>query len=640
MSIARRCALLGTGLFVACAATAAHAAPGIDDFAVEADFRAPSLSPGGTRIAYVTRMDGIRALVMLDLAEQRLKPLMAATVDTFDVAWCRFKTDDRLLCSMRGTAFEDGQPYAVSRLVSVDATSATRPEVLFQGSRKGGAQFHDRILDWQPQDPQRVLIQIAADQYTIFPGVHALDVVTGKLKQVQGSRAPILSWSVDRHGVVRFGAGRDASGLTYITRDSADAPWRTLASWKVGKGEFDVVGIGPIPGTLLVSADHNGRAAIFEMDLTEKNDRQLLFSNVDVDVEEPIYWPTDGRIVGFEFATERRKRRVFDGEAASIYAAIDKALPDTDNSIVDASRDGQQLLIRAESDVRSNDYLLLNRGNMQMARLGIGNPAMSEAVLSPMKPVRIKAPDGAVLPGYLTLPRGAGDRKLPMVVYPHGGPHARDYWGFDDMVQFFASRGYAVLQVNFRGSVGYGHEWYTAGLRNWGTVMVDDITAATRWAVAEGIADPSRLCIVGWSYGGYAALMSAVREPDLYRCVGSIAGVSDLKSLVIQESRFYGGRQVVDHFVGTDSDELKAGSPLRAAEKIKAPVLLVHGDDDIQVMASHSRRMARALDGAGRKHDLVVIEDGNHSLRRFEWRKELLTKLEAFLASHNPAGPK
>jgi dipeptidyl aminopeptidase/acylaminoacyl peptidase len=222
-----------------------------------------------------------------------------------------------------------------------------------------------------------------------------------------------------------------------------------------------------------------------------------------------------------------------------------------------------------------------------------------------------------------------------MIVYPHGGPHVRDRWGFDEMVQFFASRGYAVLQVNYRGSTGYGYEWYDAGFQNWGTVMVDDITAATRWAIAEGIADPAHTCIVGWSYGGYAALMSAVREPDLYRCAVSIAGVSDLRTLANDGARFYGGRKTINRILGTDTDELKAGSPLRSPERIKVPILLVHGDDDIQVLVDHSKRMARALDGAKKKYELVIIKDGNHSLSRFEWRTTLLTKLESFLAANN-----
>jgi len=305
------------------------------------------------------------------------------------------------------------------------------------------------------------------------------------------------------------------------------------------------------------------------------------------------------------------------------------------NRVVDSSADGRKLLIASSKDVRPTEYYVLDLDVKKMLRVGSANPALASAQLAPMKPVKIKAPDGVMLPGYLTLPVGSDGKKVPMIVYPHGGPHVRDHWGFDEMVQFFASRGYAVLQVNYRGSTGYGTEWYEAGLQGWGTVMVDDITAATRWAIAEGIADPAHTSIVGWSYGGYAALMSAVREPDLYRCTVSIAGVSDLKALASDDSRFYGGRKAVNRILGTDTDELKAGSPMRSPEKIRIPVLLVHGDDDIQVLVDHSKRMARALDGAKKKYELVIIKDGNHSLSRFEWRQTLLTKLEAFLAANN-----
>jgi dipeptidyl aminopeptidase/acylaminoacyl peptidase len=461
--------------------------------------------------------------------------------------------------------------------------------------------------------------------------VWSLDVYTGRMKLVQRKRYPIMFWSTDREGVVRFGSGYDDRRSQYITRDSAESPWRTLARWQVGKDDFDAIGFGPSPGTLLVKADHNGRSAIFEMDLDEKSDRQLLFAHNEVDVGGTIYWPADGRIVGFTYETDRVHRMLIDDEAASIYGGIDELLPDAENYVIDASRDGERLLVESYRDVRPTEYHLVDLAAKKMRAVGSASPALADKAFAPMNPVKIRGPDGQALPGYLTVPLGSDGRNLPMVVYPHGGPYYRDSWGFDSIVQFMASRGYAVLQVNFRGSTGYGREWYEAGLRNWGTVMVDDITASTKWAIEEGIADPARVCIVGWSYGGYAALMSAVREPDLYGCVASIAGVSDLRALAAETRRFHGGRHRADHSIGSDSDELKAGSPLLAAEKIKAPVLLIHGDSDIQVLVDHSRRMARMLELNNKEHELMVLKEGNHSLSRYEWREQLLGKLEAFL---------
>jgi dipeptidyl aminopeptidase/acylaminoacyl peptidase len=633
MVTARRCGA-ACAVLVACASSGAFAMPSIADFSADTDFAAPALSPDGSLVAFVTRAQDARVLVVLDLAKRERRGLMSATVDTFEITWCSFKSNERLLCGMRGTQFSSGQPYAVTRLVAIDTSGKGKPKVLVQNGSNGAAQFQDRITDWLVNDPKHVLIQLA-EEFSIFPNVHSLDIYTGLTSVVQRARSPILYWTTDRAGVVRFGAGFDDSKSTFITRDSADASWRTLAKWELGENDFDAVGFGPTPGTLLVTAAHNGREAIFEMDLNEKSSRQLLFANGEVDVGGPIYWPADRRIVGFSYETDMPGRMVFDEHARSIFDAIDTVLPSANNRVVDSSTDGRKLLIASSKDVRPTDYHVLDLDEKKLRRVGSANPALAGAQLAPMKPVKIKGPDGVMLPGYLTLPVGSNGKKLPMVMYPHGGPHVRDRWGFDEMVQFFASRGYAVLQVNYRGSTGYGFEWYEAGLQGWGTVMVDDITAATRWAIAEGIADPAHVSIVGWSYGGYAALMSAVREPDLYRCSVSIAGVADLKALAREDSRFYGGRKAVARILGTDADELKAGSPLRSPEKIKIPVLLVHGDDDIQVLVDHSKRMARALDGAKKKHELVIIKDGNHSLSRFEWRQTLLTKLEGFLAANN-----
>ncbi|HLA73430.1 MAG TPA: S9 family peptidase [Steroidobacteraceae bacterium] len=618
-----------------CVAARAHAAPSIAEFAADTDFSYPTLSPDGSKVAFVTRVQELRVLVVLDLVKRERRAIMRATNDTFELTWCGFKTNERLLCGFSGTEFDGGQPYPVSRLVAIDVAGTGKPKVLVQNGNHGQSQFQDRIMDWQIDDPKHVYIQLTGDTDGPFPTVYALDVFSGLTSVVQRGRTPILRWSTDRKGVVRFGSGYDEKRSTYITRDSADDKWRTLGKWELGQDHFDVVGFGAAPGTLLVEASHNGRSAIFEMDLSEKSDRQLLFSNAEVDVGGPIYWPADHRIIGFSYATDRSKRMLFDEEAARIYDAIDVVIPNAENYVVDSSRDGKKLLIASQSDVRPSEYYVLDLTDRKLSRIGSANPALAKTPLAPMTSINIKAPDGRILPGYLTLPLGSGGKKVPTIVYPHGGPYARDGWGFDPMVQFMASRGYAVIQVNFRGSTGYGDEWYEAGLRNWGTVMVDDITAATKWAISEGIADPAHTCIVGWSYGGYAALMSAVREADLYKCVVSIAGVSDLRALANEERRFYGGRFRAKYSIGDDTDELKAGSPLRATEKIKAPVLLVHGDDDVQVAVDHSRRMARALDKEKKKHELVIIKDGNHSLSRYEWRETLLTKLEAFLAANN-----
>ena len=249
-----------------CFTAGAFAGPAIADFASQADSIYPSLSPDGQKIAFVTRVEGNRMLMVIDLEKRERRGLMNAITDSFEISYCQFKNDERLLCGFRGTEFFRGQPYTVSRLVAVDVSGKAKPRVLIQNGTEGGSQFQDQVLDWQRDDPKRVLIQLSGDGDP-FPTVHSLDVYTGLTYVVQRSRSAILDWTPDRKGAVRFGYGFDGRKHSYIARDSSDAPWRTLAKWEIGESDFSVVGFGVTPATLLVEASHNGRNAIFEMDL-------------------------------------------------------------------------------------------------------------------------------------------------------------------------------------------------------------------------------------------------------------------------------------------------------------------------------------------------------------------------------------
>lgn len=615
--------------------TAVPAAPPVSAFAADWDYGRPALSPDGQKIVYLGRSQGKRVVFLLDLAKKQRQMVIEGRFDKFDIRRCQFKNDERLLCRLSGTDFFHGQAYPVTRLISVDLTGQDKTKVLIQKSDYALSQYQDRIIDWRPDNPKSVLISLNNIDETSYPAVFALDVYSGLLspQPIVRSREPILSWWVDRAGEVRFGQGFNDREEVYVTRDPGESGWREFAKWKPGESEYDVVGFGPSPKTLLVSAYHEGRKAVFELDLA-KGQRQLLVSHPEVDVSEPLEWPLDGRLVGFEYYTDRRHREFFDTQAAQIHATADGSLPDSDNRVIGASKDGKRFLIAAERDTKPEQYYLYDADQKQMQRVASQNPELDGVELAPMKAVKIKGPGGVMLPGYLTLPVGSEGKNLPTIIYPHGGPHSRDTWGFDPVVQFLASRGYAVVQVNFRGSAGYGEEWYLAGYQKWGTVMVDDINASARWAIESGIANPKRMCIVGWSYGGYAALMGAIRDTSLYRCVVSIAGVSDLTSLEREGASFQGGRTRVRVTLGTDDDALKAGSPVRAADRVRAPVLLVHGEDDVVVVQDHAKRMAGLLKSNHRKHELVIIEDGDHSLSRAEWRQTLFSKMEAFLAEN------
>lgn len=616
---------------------AGAAAPAVDELASLADHGAVSLSLDGRRIAYTGRVGDQRALMVMDLEKRTNKAILAAEEDTFQIRWCRFKSDVRILCGLIGVGEFRGDPFPRTRLIAIDADGG-RFKVLVQRHSNALSQFQDDIIDWRSDDPKTVYVQLSPDgSNSPFPDVYALDVESGLKTMIQKQRYPIREWFADADGTVRYGGGCDEhQRCEYVTRATAKEPWQVLSRWQAyQQDDFSVLGFGPTGKTLLVTELHDDRLAVYQLDLADKAEKELVFAHPNVDVGGVINWPAgSSRVAGFWYTTDRTQREIFDGDAAAVYQLLDKSLPGSANAVVSSARGGKLLLVSAEKDVAPRAYYLLDLERKSLSRLGALMPDVPTDSFGTMKAVRIKARDGTALPGYLTLPPGKPAGKLPMVVYPHGGPHARDDWGFDPVVQLMVSRGYAVLQVNFRGSVGFGKAWYEAGLRKWGSVMVDDINASTHWAIDQGHADPARVCIVGWSFGGYAALMAGIHERTLYKCIGSIAGVADLKELRRQEWRFYGGAAAADAIIGSDLDDLAEASPLKSTRQILAPVLLVHGTSDIAVDVDQSRRMANALERVERLEELVLIEGGDHSLSRSAWRKTLYQKLDGFLGKY------
>ena len=336
------------------------------------------------------------------------------------------------------------------------------------------------------------------------------------------------------------------------------------------------------------------------------------------------------KIIGYTFIEDRSQIKYFDPEFAKLASALGKAIPH--QPLIDfeeASADGTKLLIRARGDSDPGTYYYYDKTSRRLDEVGRVRPLLEGRKLSSVQTVSVPAPDGAKIPAYLTLPPGGQRSNLPAIVLPHGGPSSRDSWGFDWLAQFFAARGYAVIQPNYRGSSGYGDNWEgDNGFRAWKTA-IDDVTASARYLTAQGIADPKRLAIVGWSYGGYAALQSAVMEPDLYKAAVAIAPVTDL-ALLKQEAENFTNYNLVRDFIG-DGPHVAQGSPLRHVNRIKVPVMLVHGDMDLNVGISHSDKMAAALQGAGVKVDYIRHKGLEHSLEDSNARTEMLARIGEFL---------
>ncbi|MBA3834811.1 MAG: S9 family peptidase, partial [Sphingomonas sp.] len=336
------------------------------------------------------------------------------------------------------------------------------------------------------------------------------------------------------------------------------------------------------------------------------------------------------RPVGVSFVTDKREAVFFDPELTKLASKPAKSLPSLPLiRFIDASADESKLLLWVGSDTDPGRYMLFDKANRKLDEVLSVRPHLQEVKLSPVQSVRYKASDGTVVPAYLTLPPSGAKAGLPAIVMPHGGPGARDEWGFDWLSQFLAARGYAVIQPQYRGSAGYGDEWLNDnGFKNWRTSM-SDIAASARWLSSQGIADPDRVAIVGWSYGGYAALLEAETDPSLYKAVVAIAPVTDLQ-LLKEDHAFYTSARIIEEFIGS-GPHIQDGSPLRHAQKIEVPVLLVHGDLDANVRFSHSQKMESALRSAGKEVDFLQYKGLDHQLRDSAARAEFLTRMGQLL---------
>ncbi|WP_243406113.1 S9 family peptidase [Sphingosinicella sp. YJ22] len=374
---------------------------------------------------------------------------------------------------------------------------------------------------------------------------------------------------------------------------------------------------------------HNGRTALFRVKLDGSMQREVA-SHDHVDVDGLIRIGRRNRVVGASFATERRQVIYFDPELRALADRFHRALPNLPLiQFVDASEDEQRLLIWAGSDIDPGRYYIYDKGTRQLNEIMLARPELENVTLAEVRPITYRAADGTQIPAYLTLPPGSSGRGLPAIVMPHGGPSSRDEWGFDWLAQYFANRGYAVLQPNFRGSAGYGEAWFQRnGFVSWRTA-IGDINDAGRWLASEGIADPAKLAIVGWSYGGYAALQSNVVDPSLFKAVVAIAPVTDL-DMARNEWRGFSNAANVRDFFGS-GPHIREGSPLQNAAAIRSPVLMFHGDLDRNVGIAQAREMDQRLRAAGRRSELIAYPGLDHQIDDSSARSDMLRRADAFL---------
>lgn len=444
----------------------------------------------------------------------------------------------------------------------------------------------------------------------------------------------------DKHGNVRFALSwNDSSQSRLHIHKGQDAGW-TLINDAVTSGIDSMpLGMDQDGACAYLNTERKQGTSFIERYCLDDGERQEVYSDPQSDPILPIFAP-DGIVpIGAYYGATRPKAVIWNPRHpdAQVMLQLLHAFPNQIVTVSDASRDRSQIIVLVRSDTDPGSYYLFDRAANRATLLSRTRPWLSTLAMPTTREISLKARDGLGLHGLLTLPAGSPGKGLPMVVVAHGGPYEiSDAWGYDAEAAILASQGYAVLRVNFRGSGGYGRDFVEKGYRQWGRAMQDDITDATRWAIAEGIAAPDRVCIYGASYGGYAALMGAVREPQLYRCAAGFAAPYDLAKMYkwgsIRRSDL--GMNYLERVLGKDKAELASNSPAQLASAIRVPVLLGHGKLDARVAVEHSRAMSKALRKNGVTADFVEYPYEGHGLAIESDEVDFYGRLLDFLRSH------
>jgi dipeptidyl aminopeptidase/acylaminoacyl peptidase len=607
------------------------------------------LSPDGNRVVYVGPGPNRISLVFVaDLTSGNAKPVLKSTADPEVFNWCAFAGDDRLACSYFAAEMNAGHMLGYGRMIALRADGS---EVKSLGQKASAydsrlRQFDGRIIDWLPGQGHSVLMtrdfvpeEGKMDTNIVRTadglGVVKIDLASLKTETIERPSQNVGDFMSDGNGHVRLMAvpqvtrSGDLTGrVRYQYRAANSRDWQMLIDYQ--QDDFFPLAIDGTIDSLYALRKVDGRYALFRVKLDGSQQAEQVAANPKVDIDDVIRIGDGQRVIGYTYVDDRRRTVYFDPEYDRLAKALSKVLPNLPLvQFVTASADGNKILLFAGSDSDPGHYYLFNKASKSLGEVMPARPELAGRTLASVKAVSYPAADGTQIPAYLTLPPGSTGKGLPAVVLPHGGPSARDEWGFDWLAQFLAARGYAVIQPNYRGSAGFGDSWLgEEGFKAWRT-SIGDVTAAARWLASQGIADPKREAIVGWSYGGYAALQSAVTDPALFKAVVAIAPVTDLGKLK-SDADYYTNGRIVAELVGS-GPHVEEGSPLRHADAIAAPVLLVHGDMDNNVFVDHSRDMAAALQKAGKSVDYLEFKGLYHSLEDSSARTEMLTRIGALL---------
>ncbi|RZA32431.1 MAG: S9 family peptidase [Lysobacteraceae bacterium] len=644
---------------------AAAALPPIANFFSSAPISGAKLSPNARYLAARSGASGRRdALVVVDLQTNIAK--VVASYNDADIDDFQWISNERLLFDTREKGVGQGNLRYAPGLYAVDSDGGRFVELADRTGNRAtlGTRITRKVLPWHTymldqkgaQDSDYVYVtSVNRDGGGEVRSVDLLrlNTLTGATQTVPRPAAAVRSWSLDNKGEPRLAAALERDTHTLYYRDPATQAWRVLASYPAfGDGSQAVEPIGfAQDGKLFVKARSEGRdtTSVHLLDpATGKIDPQPILVTAGYDFEGGLVSNRD-KVLGVRFRTDAVSNEWFDPGMKQVQASVDKLLPSTLNTIsVPAQPESPWVLVWSYSDVMPGTYSLYNTQTKQLNKIADARPTINPRQMGRQEFVRYKARDGMEIPALLTLPPGARRTGLPLVVLVHGGPWVRGAsWGWHPYSQFLASRGYAVLEPEFRGSLGFGLKHFKSSFKQWGLAMQDDVADGVRWAAGKGIADIKRVCIAGASYGGYATLMGLVKDPDLYKCGINWVGVTDINLMYnggwsftndfSSEYKTYG----MPHMVGDpvkDAAQLKATSPIEQAARITQPVLLAYGGVDQRVPINHGTQFRDALLKTNKNVEWVEYPEEGHGWSLPKNQVDFWGRVERFLDTHIGAG--
>jgi dipeptidyl aminopeptidase/acylaminoacyl peptidase len=622
---------VAVGAFTAIATTTAYAQPA-KQYPLHDFFKTPAqssyqISPDGKTLAFMQPYENRKNVFVQPIDKVGTADgIRRVTAETArDISGYSFKGNGHVIYTKD---FGGDENFHV---VSADiVTGVVKDLTPHEGARAS-------IVDPLRDDDNHILVEHNKRDKKIFD-VYRVNVKTGEEKLVAQNPGNFTGWVTDHAGKLRAAVATDGVNSSLFYREKEGDEFKSIVTTNFRES------VSPLGWTvdnkLMYVSSNRGRdkAALFEFDPTTAKEGKLIYEHPVADITS-LSW-SDARkvITQTEVNVDKSERVFFDKESERIHNALKQQLPGYVISVTSETRDEQKMVVATYNDRTEGSRYLYDVKTNKLTKLCDINPAIAEADMAEMKPVQYTARDGLVIRGYLTLPKGVPAKGLPVIVNPHGGPWRRDDWRYNREVQFLANRGYAVFQMNFRGSTGFGRKFWEASFKQWGLAMQDDITDGVQWLIKEGVADPKRIAIYGGSYGGYATLSGITKTPDLYAAAVSYVGVSNMFTFMNTIPPYWKPfMEMMKEMVGDaekDKAQLTATSPALNTDKIKTPLFVAQGAKDPRVVKAESDQMVEALRKRGVTVDYMVKDNEGHGFRNQENRFEFYEAMEKFFTKH------